>query len=302
MNMRASRLNFCVAALFALAVVVLRCAAAEPAIRVSDVTLFGDMDCFKVETPNATYLYGKRGAGFASILDRDGHDWISYRHGGRSAGEYRGLPKCGQPVKYFHCGYGFGQYTNGNWFTSAVTLREPGHVRIHSETRNGDAACDWDFFPTHATLTLRKIPGNYWFIYEGTPGGALDTADDFVIRPHGHRTPLSRPWVEAVPWVVFGAKESPHALLLVDHQDDGADASYAPWPYTPSAREPLPLMTVFGFGRPGWDDPKQHTPPLSRLPAKFSIGFTTETDEAAVAKVIESVRSQVERKPSALAK
>ncbi|MBI5772118.1 MAG: hypothetical protein HZA89_00055, partial [Verrucomicrobia bacterium] len=78
-------------ALLPLAVVALRCAAAEPAIGVSDVTLFGDMECFKVETPSATYLYGKRGAGFASILDRDGHDWISYRHGGRSAGEYRGL-------------------------------------------------------------------------------------------------------------------------------------------------------------------------------------------------------------------
>ncbi|MBI5772949.1 MAG: hypothetical protein HZA89_04290 [Verrucomicrobia bacterium] len=289
--MRAIRLNFCVAALLALAVVALRCAAAEPAIRVSDVTLFGDMDCFKVETPNATYLYGKRGAGFASILDRDGHDWISYRHGGRSAGEYRGLPKCGQPVKYFHCGYGFGQYTNGNWFTSNVTLRGPGHVRIHSETKNGEAACDWDFFPTHATLTLLKIPGNYWFIYEGTPGGALDTAEDFVIRPHGHRTPLSRPWVEAVPWVAFGAKESPHAFLLVDHQADGADASYAPWPYTPSAREPMPLMTVFGFGRPGWDDPKQHTPPLSRLPAKFSIRFTSATEAAAIEAEVKRIRT-----------
>src|SRR5579862_3598701 len=41
-------------------------------IRVSDATLFGDLDCFKVETPTATYLYGKKGAGFASILDPDG--------------------------------------------------------------------------------------------------------------------------------------------------------------------------------------------------------------------------------------
>jgi hypothetical protein len=106
-------------------VVALADAADETSIRVSDVTLFGDMECFKIEAPYATYLYGKRGAGFASIIDRHGHDWISYRHGGRSAGEYRGLPKCGQPVKYFHCGYGFGQYTNDNWFTSTVTLRGP---------------------------------------------------------------------------------------------------------------------------------------------------------------------------------
>lgn len=298
--MRTTRLNSSFIALLALAVVSLRCAAAEPIV-VSDATLFGDMECFKIETPTATYLYGKRGAGFASILDRDGHDWISYRHGNKSSGEYRGLPKCGQPVKYFHCGYGFGQYTNGNWFTSTVTLREPGHVRIHSETKLGDAACDWDFWPTHATMTLLKIPGNYWFIYEGTPGGALDTAEDFVIRPHGHRTPLSRPWVEAVPWVVFGAKESPHAFLLVDHQDDGADASYAPWPYTPSAREPLPLMTVFGFGRPGWDDPRQHTPPLSRLPAKFSVAFTTASDETRIEAEVKRIRTPA-TKPRAATK
>lgn len=272
------------------------CAAAEPPIVVSDVTIFGDMECFKVETSQATYLYGKRGAGFASILDPDGHDWVSYRHGGRSAGEYRGLPKCGQPVKYFHCGYGFGQYTNGNWFTSTVMLREPNHVRIHSETKLGDAACDWDFFPTHATMTLLKIPGRYWFVYEGTPGGALDTAEDFVIRPHGHRTPLSRPWVEPVPWVIFGAKESPYGLLLVNHQDDGADASYVAWPYTPSQREPLPLMTVFGFGRPAWDDPKQHTPPLSALPAKFSVSFTFTADAIEAAKLVEFVRAKSDGK------
>jgi hypothetical protein len=55
-------------------------------VRVSEVTLFGDMDCFKVETPTATYLYGKKGAGFARILDKEGHDWVSYRPGDRAKG------------------------------------------------------------------------------------------------------------------------------------------------------------------------------------------------------------------------
>src|SRR5215470_13324503 len=111
-------LHFCV--LPSAFCLVLGCAShpASREIHVSEVTLFGDMECFRVETPAATYLYGKRGAGFASILDPDGHDWISYRHGGKALGEYRGLPKCGQPVKFFHCGYGFGQYTNDNNFTS----------------------------------------------------------------------------------------------------------------------------------------------------------------------------------------
>src|SRR4051794_19532244 len=69
-----------------------------PAVRVPDVTLFDDMECFKIETPSATYLFGKRGAGFAGILDPQGCDWISHPHGGQALGEYRGLPKCGQLV------------------------------------------------------------------------------------------------------------------------------------------------------------------------------------------------------------
>src|SRR5215510_8482356 len=139
---------------------------AAPPVSVTDEVLFGDMECFRIETPSATYLYGKRGAGFASILDPDGHDWISFKPGGKALGEYRGLPKCGQPVKYFHCGYGFGSYKNDNPFTSTITLQEADHVRLHSETKNGDAACDWDFHPTHATMTLTKIPGAHWFLYE----------------------------------------------------------------------------------------------------------------------------------------
>src|SRR5262249_2364832 len=87
-----------------------------PAVSVSEETLFGDMDCLVINTPSAKYYYGKRGAGFARIIDPQGNDWISYQHGGEARGEYRGLPKFGQPVKYFHCGYGFGQYANNNHF------------------------------------------------------------------------------------------------------------------------------------------------------------------------------------------
>jgi len=254
-------------------------------LRVSEVTLFGDMDCLRIETPSATYVYGKRGGGFASILDPEGHDWISYRHGNKALGEYRGLPKCGQPTKYFHCGYGFGQYTNSNPFTTTFKTIAPYHTRVHSETSDGAAACDWDFFPTHATMTLLKIPGHYWFIYEGTPGGKLDAEEDFVIRPGNRKTPLTEPWVDDVRWLVFGAKESPYGLLCFAHQPS-PPASYVSWPYKPEPDGGLNQMTVSGFGRPGWQDPKQHTPPLDKLPARFSIAIlpraTMESAETAI--------------------
>jgi hypothetical protein len=255
------------------------------------VTLHGDVDCFRIETPTATYLYGKRGAGFASIIDRDGHDWISYRHGGKALGEYRGLPKCGQPTKYFHCGYGFGQYTNDNWFTSRVTVQERGHVRIESETRNGDSACWWDFYASHATMTLLKIgQPKYWFLYEGTPGGHLDPDGDFAIRPGGKRTPLNEPWAAPVPWVVFGAKESRHALFMMDHATDVPLASYVSWPYKPGPGEGLNEMTVFGFGRPAWTDPKQHEPQLRGLPARLTIGLMESRDMDRVEALVKSLQ------------
>ena len=258
------------------------------AVRVSDTTLFGEMDCFRVETPSAIYLYGKRGAGFASILDPQGHDWISYGPGNKARGEYRGLPKCGQPVKYFHCGYGFGQYTNDNWFASTVTLREPGHVRIHSETRNGNSACDWDFFPDHAMLTLHRIGlPTFWFLYEGTPGGALDVADDYVIRSDANakkRTSLSEPWTGVTPLVVFGAKESSYALVCVNHQTNSPIDSYVSWPYKAEVDGSLNDMTVFGFGRPGWTDSSQHQPQLRALPAQFSIALCRATNGVGVAE------------------
>jgi hypothetical protein len=264
-------------------------------VLVSETTLFGDLECFKIEAPYATYLYGKRGAGFASLLDSAGHDWISYRHGGMAAGEFRGLPKCGQPTKFFHCGYGFGQYSNDNWFNSTLTLREPQHVRIHSETRNGDSACDWDFFLTHVTMTLLRIgQPAYWFLYEGTPGGALDAEKDFVVRPDNRKTFLTEPWSDNVPWVYFGASESPAALFLINHQRHDVVDSYVAWPYKRGADGSFQQMTVFGFGRPDWKDPKQHTPPLTGLPARFSIGFAKTTDYPAVSKLIESIRQRVE--------
>lgn len=264
-----------------------RCNAAA-AVRVSETTLFGDMQCWKIETPSATYLFGKRGAGFASILDPAGHDWISYRHGGKALGEYRGLPKCGQPVKFFHCGYGFGQYTNDNWFTSTVTLQKRDHVRIHSETRQLDAACDWDFYPTDATLTLQRCGTNgFWFLYEGTPGGALDVTNDYTIRPAGDqikRVALTEPWTDVVRWVAFGGRKSPYALVCVNHQSGSAMDSYVSWPYKPEADGGLNQMTVFGFGRPGWTDPKQHQPQLHGLPAHFSIALCPAATAAATAR------------------
>ncbi len=264
-------------------------------VRVSEVTIHGDMDCFRVETPTATYLYGKGGAGFASILDKDGRDWVSYRPGDRARGEYRGLPKCGQPTKFFHCGYGYGQYKTDNPFSSRVTAEEPDHARIESETRDGKSACAWDFYPDHATLTLMRIDlPTYWFLYEGTPGGKLDAGDDFVIRPHGEKSSLGEPWSQVVPWVCFGAVETPVGLLLVNHQEpERAEVdSYVSWPFEREKDGSFQDMTVFGFGRKGHKELVEHVPDLKHLPARFSLAFIERADLRAARAAYEKLRSR----------
>jgi putative heme-binding domain-containing protein len=265
-----------------------------PGVRVSDAILDGDMDCFKVETPTATYFYGKRGAGFAGILDKDGRDWVSYRPGGKARGEYRGLPKCGQPTKFFHCGYGYGQYASDNLFTSRVTARETGHARIESETSDGKSACAWDFYLDHATLTLLRIgQPTYWFLYEGTPGGKLDAKEDFVLRPDGKRTTLDEPWSQVVPWVCFGAAETPTGLLLINHQEPEAGEmdSYVSWPFQKDGDGSFQDMTVFGFGRKGYKELVEHVPDLKKMPARFSIGFIERAEFAASKAACEKIRT-----------
>ena len=258
-----------------------------------DVTIHGDMDCFQVETTTAIYIYGKRGAGFASIIDKHGHDWISYRPGGEARGEYRGLPKCGQPTKYFHCGYGYGQYQTDNPFSSRVAVEEPGHARLESETRDGKSACLWDFYPDHATLTLLRIDlPKFWFLYEGTPGGKLNAGKDFVIHADGQKTTLGQPWSQVLPWVCFGSTSTPVGFVCVNHQgpEPGETDSYVSWPFIKTQDGSFQDMTVFGFGRKGHKELVQHVGDLTRLPARFSIAFIPQADHATAKPFCEHLR------------
>jgi hypothetical protein len=267
-----------------------------PRVRVAEVTIHGDMDCFRIETPSATYLLGKKGAGLASMFDKDGRDWISYRTDGKARGEYRGLPKCGQPTKFFHCGYGYGQYKTENVFASRIVQQSADHVRVESETRDGKTAGAWDFYPDRATFTLLRIDlPTYWFLYEGTPGGKLDPKGDFVLRPDGARTDLDTPWSAVVPWVCFGAAESTTGLVLVNHQpaEPGETDSYVSWPFAREADGSYQDMTVFGFGRKGYKELVQHVPDLKRLPVRFTIALVDRADFATAKAAFERCRRAV---------
>lgn len=244
-----------------------------PLVTVTDGVQHRDQESFKIETPNATYYYHKQGAGFASIFDKDGNDWLGYRPGGGAAGEYRGIPNMGHPEGYCHPGKTVS--------SSRIISDGPIKVSILSESNDGRMKCVWDIFPAYARLTVLKMRKPYWFLYEGTPGGKLDEDSDYCVRADassGIRTPASVKWdgdlsVPGGPgeWLYFG--DGDRVLYLVHHEDDEAVDSY--WPMRGE-------MTVFGFGRKGINKFMEATP------AHFTVGLHDGSSFAEIARTVNS--------------
>ncbi len=245
----------------------------KPLVSVLDGIQYRDQESFKIETPNGTYYYHKKGAGFASIFDKDGNDWLGYRPGGGPAGEYRGIPNLGYPEGYCHPGK---EVSN-----SRIVSDGPIKISIISESNDGKMKCVWDIFPHYARLTVLKMRTPYWFLYEGTPGGKLDEDSDYCIRADkagGTRTPASKRWDGDIStpggpgeWLCFG--DGDRVLYLVHHEDDEAVDSY--WPMRGE-------MTVFGFGRKGLKKFMKATP------AQFTIGFHDGLEFADITRAVNS--------------
>jgi len=210
-------------------------------------------ESFQIVTPNATYYYHKLGAGFASMVDADGNDWISHHPSGGSAGNYRGIPNVVHPEGHFHPG--------NRGCKSQIVSQGPIKLKIFSRSDDHKWACTWEIYPHYATLTLLKVDHPYWFLYEGTPGGKLDEENDYCVRSTGERTPAGQSWEGDIPepeWLYFGAGNTDRVLYLIHHEDDEQIDSY--WPMEGN-------MTVFGFGRKGL------VKYMEQVPAHFTIGF-----------------------------
>ena len=238
-------------------------------VSVSERADYQGQDSFEITTPAATYIYHKQGAGFASMIDNDGHDWLSYRPHGGSDGKYRGIPNLVYPEGYFHPG--------GTECQSRIVKQGPLKAEIYSETQKGDCACKWEIFPSFARLTVLKAPKEYWFLYEGTPGGKLDEANDFCVRSSGESSPAAESWEEPLPdprWVYFGAGNAARVLYLLYHERGQGTDSY--WPMENN-------MTVFGFGRSNLESY------LTQTPARFTVGFFETQDGEQVQSFLDSL-------------
>ena len=190
----------------------------------------GNVPCYIVETPSATYYLEKQGGGLSSMLDRDGVDWLGFHKepGSESKGEYRGFPNAihRQDGSYFHA---LNAGTDPS--TSRVKKVENDFVRIVFDSGNGKWQGQWDFSADRCVFTMNEVSEgyHYWILYEGVPGGALDKQDfwyssiDDKAHSIDERNDIDLPDPE---WIAFGDPGSPRMLYLHQHEDDSHPDRY----------------------------------------------------------------------------
>ena len=244
----------------------------SPLVQTDSNSSDGGFASLRFDTPIGTWQYHYTGAGFSSLDDLNGNDWINWSTANGSNGAYRGIPNLAFNSGYFHPG--------GEGNPSTTTLDRSGPVRstITSISEDGLWELRWDIYPAYARLdVVRRDPSEtYWFLYEGTPGGVLDLTTDYSVRSDGTRLPLGTSWTGDLPgeeWAFFEDSVLDRALYVIQHQPDGNTDSY--WQLNND-------MTVFGFGRLNLNTY------LSAAPNVFTVGLADNASFSNMKAVIES--------------
>ncbi len=198
-------------------------------------------DTYKIVTPGGTYRYHKAGGGFASLIDINTNDWISWNPAGANKGDFRGIPNMVNPNDggYFHPGR--------NIVSTTLAYDGPLRTRLRSVSNDGKWETVWDIFPTYARMTVVRVDPTkyYWFLYEGTPGGVFEPSTDLVTKSDGTQATADVSWTGDIPgeeWVYFTDPALGRSLFVIHHQEDDKVDSYRP-------SSPDPVMTILGFGR-----------------------------------------------------
>jgi regulation of enolase protein 1 (concanavalin A-like superfamily) len=235
-------------------------------VSVTDTAVYQTQPSFKIVNESGRYFFHKPGGGFASYIDPNGNDWISWQPGGGGAGEFRGIPNSGHA---FHPGY-----TN-----SISTLEISGPLRSRIVARSSDNQWEsvWDIFPHYARETMTRVTGNWWWLYEGTPGGQFEINTDYLKLSNGQRYSLWQRFSSDLPdgreWAYFGDPAMNRVLYVAMHEDNTFNDFY---------RTIDSNMTVWGFGR---IDPCC-TQLIDRVPFTFTFGFAEDSSFAGASEII----------------
>lgn len=183
-------------------------------------------ESFIVRTPTADYSFHKRGGGLASLVDREGRDWLGYRPTGGYAGDYRGIPQMGAC-----CHPGYPDIAPGKIsMITTLEIETPTHVQLLSRSANGLWSLTWNFYPDHISATVNSVGGPYYFGYEGPPGGSIEALGvfaDYLQHADGTtsdmRTETGFDWHADngnPEWVGMVDPRLGRSLLMIQHQGD----------------------------------------------------------------------------------
>lgn len=246
-------------------------------IKITEGTYEG-ADHFIITTPSATYYYDQAGGGFSRLIDRAGNDWISFRcepwdeYPASAASAFRGLPN-----------FVFGSEDSG--------AGHPGHERCRSEqisdrsirttSKSGRWQWEWTFHDDYAEVTMLKTDPDhpYWFLYEGTPGGSFDPANQFWGTNNGGPTTETPDYYNGTrvfdswQWAYFGHQDAAQVLVLAQQQEDDLSDSYSYLGNTEAGIRSPDGMVVFGFGR------AEGAKPLLHEKHTFYVGLLDKSGE-----------------------
>lgn len=222
-----------------------------PLVQTTDNDSDQGQTAIKVETSTATYWLQKQNGGFSSIEDSAGNDWLGFNptSGSQSGGEFRGTPNAVFPGGGFHAGFNVGTSTIVHSGPLKTTVECTMSVDKQISGSPFTYKMRYEFYNDHVVATMLEAGSSYWFLYEGTPGGSVDS-NDTVVRSDSTVTDIDTAWKEDTgigsgnneEWVYFRDSAVGKYIYFVHNEHDNLKDTYFRQNNNGS-------MTVFGFGR-----------------------------------------------------
>jgi hypothetical protein len=226
---------------------------------------------FLVKSQSLEYFYDIQGGGFSRIIDQEGRDWVSFRiepwgsYPASAASAFRGLPNLvfqGEDDGAGHPGH-----------DKCISRAEAN--KIITSSRSGLWEWSWEFFDNYAVLDVLKTDPerSYWFLYEGTPGGAYKPGQSYFGSHAGGPYPATHDYYQGdilwgdFYWMYAGSSDAAGTLFMIQEKQDKLKDMISFLGNTEKGMESPDGMTVFGFGR------GKEATPLLQGKQRFIIGL-----------------------------
>ncbi len=240
------------------------------ALKISETSYEGRPH-FLIETKEITYYYDIAGGGFSRIIDQDGNDWINFKmepwgtYPEAAASAFRGLPNLvfsGDDDGAGHPGH--------NKCKSIVNGSQ-----IITTSLSGKWQWSWNFNDSYAELHVLRTDQdrNYWFLYEGTPGGSYDYKNTYYGTNLEGPKKLTHDYYKNdilrgnFRWIYTGRTTQQRTMYFVQQESDANLDMVSLLGNSKNGLKSKDGMTVFGFGR------GEGTDAMLSGPKKFILGF-----------------------------